>query len=209
MKMTHRIALIAMVSASLAGCGGDDDTSTPAATPPDITGHWVSTAVETRTGAGGSKLYLRRDFETKASTSAARFDFFEDEAGTKPSLTVWLNGPYTLGEAWAAVPGSWAGEFVFSELKITPKNQAMTDLLNGSAPGTCGSQPWQLGVEGDASDTGCLTLGLDLKEKNTEYDIVKREGDKLYYGARPADGTGLDSPEKRPTALQVPLERAQ
>jgi len=43
--------------------------------------------------------------------------------------------------------------------------------------------------------------------RDTEYDIVKVEGDKLYYGARPSDGSGLDKPEKRPTALQVPLIR--
>ncbi len=66
-----------------------------------------------------------------------------------------------------------------------------------------------MGVEQDVSDTGCLTLGLDLKNKATEYDIVKREGDKLYYGARPTDGSGLDSVEKRPTALQVPLVLAK
>jgi hypothetical protein len=203
----QRAFFLALAVSCVAGCGGDE-TAGDTDSPPDITGHWVSAAVETRSGAGGSKLYLRRDFDTKTATSAARFDFYEDAEGKTPSVSVWLNGPYKLTEAWAKVPGSWAGEFVFQELKITPKNQAMTELLNGSAAGTCGSKPWEMGVEQDASDTGCLTLGIDIKNKSTEYDIVKRDGDELSYGARPADGSGLDSPEKRPTALQVPLEKA-
>jgi hypothetical protein len=65
-------------------------------------------------------------------------------------------------------------------------------------------------VEQDVTAThGCLPLGLDLVHRGTEYDLVKVEGDQLYYGARPADGSGLDTPEKRPTALQVPLVRAE
>jgi hypothetical protein len=65
-------------------------------------------------------------------------------------------------------------------------------------------------VEQDVTAThGCLPLGLDLLHRGTEYDLVKVEGDKLYYGARPADGSGLDTPERRPAALQVPLVRAE
>jgi hypothetical protein len=201
MKTVHQILFGVVASTVLAACGGGT---------PDITGRWVSEEVETRAGAGDSKLYLRRDFTTKATTSAAQFDFFEDVEGTKPTVSVWLNGPYTLSEPWEKVEGSYAGEFVFEELKITPKSAAFVDLLNGSMPGTCGTKAWELNVEQDLSGTvGCLTLGLDLKNRNTEYDIVKLDGDKLYYGARPTDGTGLDSPDKRPTALQVPLLRAE
>jgi hypothetical protein len=190
---------LATLSFALAGC----------ASTPDITGHWVSEGVETRSGANNTKLYLRRDFQTADTHSAARFDFFADEAGTQPTVTVWLDGPYTLSGPWSAVKDAYAGEFTFSALKITAKAPGMVDYLNSSAAGTCGSKPFTLGVEQDVSDTGCLTLGLDLKNKATEYDIVKREGDKLYYGARPTDGSGLDSPEKRPTALQVPLVLAK
>lgn len=199
MNTTRTFLCIATASLALAGC----------ASAPDITGHWVSEGVETRSGANNSKLYLKRDFQTEDTHSAARFDFFADEAGTQPTVSVWLDGPYTLGEAWSAVPDSYAGEFTFKTLKLTPKSSGMVDYLNSSTAGTCGSKPFALNVEQDVSDTGCLALGLDLKNKPTEYDIVKRDGDKLYYGARPTDGSGLDSPEKRPTALQVPVVLAK
>ena len=198
---TLRTTLLALATASLtlAGCR----------TAPDITGHWVSSGVETRSGANDSKLYLTRDFQTEDSHSAARFDFFADSAGTQPTVSVWLDGPYTLGEASSAVPEAYSGDFTFKTLKITAKAPGMVDYLNSSAAGTCGSTPFTLNVEQDVSTTGCLTLGLDLKNKATEYDIVKRDGDQLFYGARPTDGSGLDRPEKRPTALQVPLMRAK
>lgn len=199
MKTTRTLLLSLSAASLLAGCGDS---------APDITGHWVSEGIETRSGANNSKLYLLRDFQTAETHSAARFDFFADAAGAQPTVSVWLDGPYTLGKAWDAVEGAYTGEFTFSTLKVTPRSAGMVDYLNSSAAGTCGSKPFTLGVEQDVSDTGCLTLGLDLKNKATEYDIVKREGDKLYYGARPTDGSGLDTPEKRPTALQVPLVRA-
>ena len=175
---------------------------------PDITGHWVSSAVETRPDGNGGTLYLRRDFKTQAATSAAQFTFYADAAGAQQNVVVWLNGPYTLGGAWDAVPGAFTGEFTFAELKITPKSQTFVDLLNGSAPGTCGAN-WMLNGEQTLTGTaGCLTLGLDLKNKSVEYDIVKRDGAELFYGARPTDGSGLDTMAKRPTSLQVGLVAA-
>ena len=99
------------------------------------------------------------------------------------------------------ITGHWVSEGV--------ETRSGANYLNSSAAGTCGTQPFAVNVEQDTSFTGCLALGLDLKNKNVEYDIVKREGDKLYYGARPADGSGLDAPAKRPTALQVPVVLAK
>lgn len=198
---TMRSSLLGLAAAFLAltGCR----------TAPDITGHWVSPGVETRSGANDSKLYLKRDFQTEDTHSAARFDFFANEAGTQPTVSVWLDGPYTLGAPSPAVPDAYSGEFTFKTLKITARAPGMVDYLNSSAAGTCGTRPFTLDIEQDVSSTGCLTLGIDLKNKPTEYDIVKREGDQLFYGARPTDGSGLDSPDKRPTALQVPLVLAK
>jgi len=196
MKTMRSLLLSLVATSTLVACGG----------APDITGHWVSEGVETRSGANNSKLYVKRDFQTAATHSTARFDFFADEAGTQPTVSVWLDGPYTLLGPSSSVQGAYEGNFTFATLKITPKSSGMVDYLNGSAAGTCGSQPFSVGVEQDVSATGgCLALGLDLKNKPTEYDLVKRDGDKLYYGARPTDGSGLDSPAKRPTALQVPV----
>ena len=180
------------------------------AQPVAIRGHWVSSGVEQRPGPGGSTLYLRRDFVSDDQRSTARLMFYSDTEGTQRSLTIHLAGPYTIGRPSAAVPGAYEADFHFDTAKLTVHNEFFRNLLNSVAPGTCGTAPWELDVEQDVTAThGCLPLGLDLVQRGTEYDLVKVEGDKLYYGARPADGSGLDTPEKRPTALQVPLVRAE
>lgn len=176
-------------------------------TKPSISGHWVSTGVETRPGANGSTVYLRRDFSTDEQRSIARLIFFSDPEGSQRALTIHLEGPYTIGQPSLAVPGAYEGDFHFDTARLTAHSAFFLDLLNGANPGTCGIAPWEINVEQNVTTTrGCLPLGLDLVNRATEYDIVKvEEGKLLYYGARPADGSSLDQPEKRPTSLQVPL----
>lgn len=177
---------------------------------PSLRGHWVSMNIEKRPGANGSTLYLRRDFTSDDQRSSARLMFYSDPEGTQRSLTIHLEGPYTIGQPSAAVPGAHEGDFHFDTAKLTAHNEFFLNLLNNASAGTCGNERWEQDVEQDVTVTrGCLPLGLDLVNRGAEYDIVKLEGDKLYYGARPADGSGLDKPEKRPTALQVPLIRKE
>ncbi len=177
-------------------------------TKPSIRGHWVSSALEKRPGANGSTTYLLRDFTSDDQRSTARLMLYSDPEGTQHTLTIYLEGPYTIGKPSTAVPGAYEGDFHFDRAKLTAHNDFFLNLLGSASAGTCGNEPWELDVEQDVTATrGCLPLGLDLVNRDTEYDIVKVEGDKLYYGARPADGSGLDKPEKRPTALQVPLVR--
>jgi len=205
--------------APFAACSSDSGSSTapapttpiPDASPaaPSIVGHWISEGVETRTDAQEKTTYLRRDFRNEAARSAARFDFYADAAGAAPTLSLTLGGPYTIGGPWSAVPGSFEGTFVFDDAKITPHVQSLVDTLNAAPAGTCGAQPFALDVEESVTGTGgCAALGVDLRNHNTEYDLVKVDGDRLYYGARPDDGGGLDTPERRPKALQAPVVRA-
>jgi len=175
---------------------------------PSIVGRWISETVETRQDAQHHPLYLRRDFTTTSTRSEARLDFYADADGAAPTVSVVVAGPYTLGAPWSAVAGSFQGTFTFDDARITPRAQGLVDALNAAAPGTCGSLPFRVNVEQSVNDTGgCAALGIDLRQRNTEYDIVKLDGDELSYGARPDDGGGLDTPGRRPTALQVPLVR--
>ena len=171
-------------------------------------GHWVSPSVETRPGADGSPLYVKRDFVNGPQRSVARLSFYRDLEGTQQALTIHLEGPYTLGQPSSAVPGAFEADFHFDVLKLTAHNEFFLTLFNNAAGGTCGNEPFVLDVEQDVTAThGCLPLGLDLVNRGSEYDLVKVEGDQLYYGARPSDGSSPDRPDKRPTALQVPLVR--
>lgn len=171
-------------------------------------GHWTSPTVETRPGSDGSPLYVKRDFVNGPQRSVAWLFFYRDPEGTQRALTIHLEGPYTIGQPSSAVPGAFEADFHFDVVKLTAHNEFFLTLLNSAAAGSCGNEPFQLDVEQDVTEThGCLPLGLNLINRGSEYDLVKVEGDRLYYGARPGDGSGLDRPEKRPTTLQVPLAR--
>lgn len=177
-------------------------------TKPNITGHWVSPGVEIRKGANGMTLFLRRDFHTDATRSTARLLFYADPEGKVSTLTLHLEGPYEILGPSSLVSGAWEADFHFDRAKVTAHNDFFVDLLNSAPPGKNGTQKWVAGVEQDVTATrGCVSLGLDIDAKNTEYDLVKREGERLSYGARPDDGGLLDTRARRPKALQAPLVR--
>ena len=49
-------------------------------------------------------------------------------------------------------------------------------------------------------------MGMVIGEYK-EYDLTKVDGDLLYYGERPTDGSAPDTAAKRATSLQVPLKK--
>jgi hypothetical protein len=120
-----------------------------------------------------------------------------------------VSGPYTFVRPSTAVPGAVEADFAFTDMKITPHTPEFAGFLNSGAPGTCGPAEWKVNVAQSVKPTdGCAVIGVKLSEYK-EYDLVKVDGDKLYYGARPADGSAPDTPAKRATALQVPLVRVK
>ena len=56
-----------------------------------------------------------------------------------------------------------------------------------------------MGEEQETSTTGCVFL-RPVTACATDHDIVKVEGNQLFFGKRPADND-MCAPEKRPAAL--------
>jgi hypothetical protein len=172
-------------------------------------GHWVSERGEERPNAQGGTNYLKRDFTNTRDEAAATLMFFKDASYTDRTFTLVVSGPYRFVRPSAAVPGAVEADFSFTDMKITPHTPEFAGFLNSGKPGTCGTEAWKVDVQQSVKPTdGCAVIGVKLSEYR-EYDLVKVDGDTLYYGARPADGSAPDTPAKRPTALQVPLVRAK
>lgn len=169
---------------------------------PDLTGRWVSAGCE----PGGPNQFNTRDFTLTRDRWTLLLTAHADQNCAVRTLSILINGPYTLGQASTTVPGATEGEFTANSVKLTPHVDQLVGLLNSATAGTCGTQAWQLDVEQDITPTGgCSVLGLRLPF--TEYDIVKVEGNQLFFGARPADGSTLDAPDKRPTSFNAPVIR--
>lgn len=170
-------------------------------------GKWESVALETRPNAWGGHYYLRRYFHNTATQANGTLVFYTDESAAELNLTLSVIGPYAFGQASAAVEGATETDFSFTQIVVTPHTQAMADILNQGRAADSLLDVW---VPGQTQVVDARiregVMGMVIGEYR-EYDLVQVKVDQLYYGARPADGSAPDSPEKRAKSLQVPLKR--
>jgi hypothetical protein len=170
----------------------------------DIKGKWASEICEFSQNPNGTKIFYKRLFTITDKTWAMDFSTFGDANCSESTklLTVDTGGKYKLGKESLA-PGGTEGEFMFSHRKVTPKAKENIAWLNSSK--ICGFADWTAGKAKDLQKTGCAQFGAyPLKDCKGEYDIVKLEGNKLYFGARPAD-SNLCSADRRAKEFGAPL----
>jgi hypothetical protein len=187
----------------LAGCGSSGGIQD------SIKGHWVSTTCEVRPGASNSKLYIKRDYTIRDTTWTGALTFYTDETCATSSVVAIADGPYSVGGA-AKVSGAYEAAFVLETMTLTTKDPGTNYYLNTAPANTCGTKVWQVNVAQDITRTkGCGLLGVDLVNCGTEYEIIKLQNNQLLFGARPADGSGPCTPDKRTStdSYQGPLEK--
>ena len=195
-------ALVLTCAGGLAACG----SATPAAVAPDapatasqsasqsLVGHWTG-ACSPMGATQGSTV----TFDISDTTWAIDFDVFGDLACTAKFATVHIEGPYALGAASSVAAGAHEGKFGFSKKTITPHVDAAAQFLSGASG--CALPGFAVGVPLDISVTGCAAMGQrPIAACDADYDLAYVEGDRLTFGARPADND-LCTPAKRPVAL--------
>jgi hypothetical protein len=204
MKRFYHIISIVLVlfalSAGVLAVSAQDQEETANTSP---VGRWVSVACELRPGP----QYLKRDFTFQENSWVGDITVYADPACIIPTVTLHIEGPINFGEPVEVAEGAVATDFSGESVSFTPLAEDMVGFLNSAEPETCGTEAWELNVEQDISATGCSLFGLEVPF--TEHDITLVRNDFLFAGARPLDGSGLEDPDNRPTALQVPLMRAE
>ena len=169
-----------------------------------ITGKWESINNEVRPNPWGGKYFLRRYFNNTDTQAHGTLVFFTDENYKDKNITVEVIGPYNFLNPSAHVNGAIETDFDFSKIAVTPHSQAMVDMLN-SMPADY-LKTWEANVKQEVTAKGQGIMGMIIGEYK-EYDLTKVDGDLLYYGERPADGSAPDNKSKRATSLQVPLKK--
>jgi hypothetical protein len=201
MKQEQRSVILALLLLNLVVASGWVLGQETADSP---VGRWVSIACELRPGP----QYLRRDFTIAEDNWIGDITIYGDPACITPTVLLHIEGPIAFGDAVPVADGAVATDFSGTRVTFTPLVQDIADFLNSAAPGTCGTDAWEVDVAQDVTPTGgCALFGLEVPF--TEYDITLTRGDYLFAGARPLDGSGFTDPDKRATALQVPLTRVQ
>lgn len=204
MNRFSRLLLSAATLTLAAGCATSSTSSGTASTgasthvkPQTLEGSWTSAVCESMApNPDGSRTYFKRHFTLTQKEWTLHFQAFGDAACTAKLFTARVEGPYTLLQDSAQVPGATEGNFQFARQYMTAYVQPVADWFQGAK---CGSGPWKVGEEKETSTTGCVFL-RPVAACGTDHDVVKVEGKQLFFGRRPADND-MCTPDKRPQAL--------
>ena len=177
-----------------------------------LDGDWVSQACEVRPqqGPDGSvtEWWLTRKIEMRNGRIAAEFTTYAGPGCGFALQRLDFAGTVEEVGASAVVNGAIEANLTIDEyVRFTPLAQGFADFMNSAPSGSCGAAEWQVGQTQDVLEGGCALLGLNPNEPTIEYEVLALLGDQLFFGARPVDGSFITSPDKRPSALLVPLSR--
>lgn len=179
-------------------------------TMPELSGTWQSMACELRPQAGQDGIqpwYLTREVTFAEGRIDAHFTTYADAECSAPLLELRFGGDVVVHGQSDVAPGARNVDLIVNDyLTVTPQMEGFAGFLNSADPGACGTQDWAVGVEQDVYATGCTVMGVAPETPTNEYEVLHVSAGLLYFGARPVDGTSLDGPDTRPTALQMPLQ---
>jgi len=179
------------------GSGGEDTGSGPAPlTGADLVGDWSSEGCEAYDDGNGGQNYLTRSFSLTETRWSLDLTIYGDPDCSFALFSSAIEGPYTLGEI-AAVDGATNGDFGFTTNVWTP---LVEDLATVFEDAGCASGAWEVGVGQDVTETGCIGVAHPIAECPVEFDIVKVDGNALYFGARVTD---MCVESGRPSALNA------
>ena len=203
-----KFSVFTLVSALACASG----TSVAATDMPELNGTWVSTSCELRPQAGPDGVnpwHLTRSVVFNGDRIDAHFTTYADANCSAPLVELKFGGDVRVQGQSDVVNGAKNVDLIVNDyLTITPRMDGFTGFLNSAEPGSCGNEAWQTGVEQNIYETGCSVMGVAADTPSNEFEVLYVASGLLYFGARPVDGKSLDTPESRPTALQVPLQLA-
>jgi hypothetical protein len=162
----------------------------------DLAGDWSSPTCEAIPNGDGSNSYVQRNFQLTEEAWTLKLDAFGDAGCSFKLFTARVGGPYTLEKDSEKVAGATEGNFALREQAFTAHVQ---DLATMFANAKCGTREWKVGEEQSTASTGCLFF-RPTSACGMDHDVVKVEGNQLFFGARPADND-MCTADKRPTAL--------
>jgi hypothetical protein len=179
----------------------------------DLNGKWQSKKPETIKNQDETTMYIEREASFEDDRWEIIIKTFLDEKCKYPLFKVRATGKFVLDVELKDVKGATCVDFKNTARYVTAENKAVVEMLNHAA---VLSRGWEIGVEQDVSEDGCL-LVPSVADCPVEYDLLKKDGEKLYFGdytpeqkeklqktaVKKAGETseGICSPENRPGQL--------
>jgi len=188
----------------------------------DMQRKWQSPVIETIENPDGSIMYILREAIFVDDNWDIFLRAFLDKDAEKPFFTIHAKGNYILGKECTDLPGAVNVDFHNRARYVTAHQPSMINMLNETSPF---DEEWRLDLEHDVSSKGCI-LVPSIEICPIEYDIIKIEGNEIYFGDFTAeqkedikkfaegqdkiseDSNGICSTENRPRQLsQYPMLR--
>jgi hypothetical protein len=145
-------------------------------------------------GPGSNLSNIQRTFNLAGKSNTIQYRFFADDKCTLGLFTFVLKGGIDIGKPVADVEGAVEVNVALERVLFT-----LDSPRGGPAAKGCGDGQFELGVQRDVTESGCLFI----KPKATcgvDYDIMKIKDGMATPGFRTAN---MCKPEGRPTALQT------
>lgn len=162
-----------------------------------VSGKWKSEAAEDM----GNGSFATREFTLTDKTWSLVFTIHADKELKTPLVAMGFSGPWKTVGASKQVAGASEAVFEFEKKSLTLKAK---DAAKGFGMDGCGLE---VGKAKDVTKTGCSFVP-PVAQYGREFDLIKRDGEKVFFGARPADGN-MGSEDKRPTTLGAALVKAK
>lgn len=176
-------------------------------------GEWVSIAIELRpvkdrTGSGAIvPFYVWRSFEFSSDDKFVCTAInYADAGGKVPLVKIVIKGRNEWKGPHPVAEGAQSVDYIADHAyEITPLHQAFADGIN-RAP-VDGLHKWEVNVMQDVKAKSFPAFGLSDGQIYVDYDLIYILNDMLFMGSKHVDARAFDTPENRPTNLQIPLMR--
>lgn len=157
-----------------------------------VEGNWKSAGAEDM----GNGSFSTREFVLTDKTWKLVFTIFGDKELKAPLVAIDFEGTFKQTGDSKTVAGASEATFEFSKKSVTLK----ADVAKNFGMDGCGLK---VGEKKDVSKAGCSFV-TPVATYGREFDLLKRDGEQLFFGSRPADGD-MSGEAKRPKVLGAPL----
>ncbi len=179
---------------------GGDPVPPPAPLTGDaLVGTWSSPGCEAYPDGMGGMNYLDRQFRLTAEAWSLYGTIYGDATCGYPLFSFSVRGNYEITGGSAEHEGTAEATFRIESNDWVAHAPTLAETFTMAG---CGREPWVVGAPQSVLETGCIGVAkAEANCANGELDLLRLDGDALYFGERSVDLCTTRAP--RPNGFPV------
>jgi hypothetical protein len=162
-------------------------------------GTWDSIGCENIARTGGVSIHQQRHIVLTSSGYDWQVVYFDDVACTDETLTLDIQGTWSVGSEQPGLGGAFAADFDIAHVNVTPWNATLAAYVMMM---NCGTSDWNATMVQETTSTGCLGIPPTTMCP-TMRTLIEVNGDQMLLGAPMGNGDVACDPSQRPTTLDT------